>query len=117
MHLAMLGDQDCSGGRLRGSRNPGGRAPALREVSAGFPEQYLDQTLGGDKDSAPAPAQSFSAGPALWSSECRVPRRPSAFRFGSRLRNALSRTDVCPESELHTPGTVCAVKALSQERV
>lgn len=115
MHLAMLGDQDCSGGRLRGSRNPGGRTTALPEVSAGFPEQYLDQTLGGDEDSAPAPAQSFSAGPAPL--EQRVPRRPSAFRFDSWLRNALSRTDVCPESELHTPGTVCAGKALSQERV
>ena len=39
MHLAMLGDQDCSGGRLRGSRNPGGPTPSLPEVSAGFPEQ------------------------------------------------------------------------------
>lgn len=116
MHLAMLGNQDYSRGSLRRSRKPRGRAPALREVSAGFPEQYLDQTLGGDEDSAPgpAPAQSFSAGPAAL--EQRVPcAAETAFRYGSRLRNALSRTDVCPEAELPTPGTVCAVKALSQE--
>ena len=113
MHLAMLGNQDYSRGSLRRSQKPRGRAPALREVSAGFPEQYLDQTLGGDEDSAPgpAPAQSFSAGPAAL--EQRVPcaaetvcfpirftaeKRPFTHRRLSRSRTSHPWNRLCGES-------------------
>lgn len=111
MHLVMLGNQDHSRGSLRRSREPRGRAPSLPEkLSAGFPEQYLDQTLGGDEDSAPA--QSFSAGPAALEPRELCAAGAVCFLIRFTATNALSCTAVCPEPELPTIGTVCAGESI-----